>query len=415
MPSAGPEIRSCTHCSTKLPPAADHCPSCGAPVSKKNLRVLSWRTVRAFAMPTLVAVLAAALFWGTIFYWLRFQLALVEPELIEQTPKPKLTAADPCLLFHRIIDKNGASGDFAATMTDCPPRTFLDAAVDDVEIVLNSGVLITRRTDLFVPDSIPLAVTRCYRLWDDRTLPFGMRTNNAWDMEPIGSRYPYTYVDVIFCDGRRVHYDRISKGTDYADAVYEHRETATAFFESRFRWNGNGWDLKLKDGTVFLFPEAYNAKRPVEGAIVGLRDGRGNSIKVERTRKRDLQRITSPSGHWIAFDVDPSGRIVKAEDDLKRTVNYTYDAAGRLVLVAGPRGATRYVYERAQLVEVEENGKKLVDFGYRNGRIAEVSFRNGTYRFRYEFDQSRDPRLIRAFVQSPDGKVAKVDIPPAVR
>jgi YD repeat-containing protein len=277
-------------------------------------------------------------------------------------------------------------------------------------------MLITRRTDLFIPDSIPLTVTRCYRLWDDRTLPFGTRTNHAWDLAPFGSRQPYTYADVVFCDGKHVHYNRISKGTGYADAVYEHRETATPFYESRFSWNGNGWDLRLKDGTLYLFPEAYYAKRPVEGAIVGMRGAGGNSVKVERTRKRDLQRITSPSGHWIAFDVDPSGHIVKAEDDSRRAVNYTYDAAGRLVVVEAPRGTTRYAYDLAQLVAIEENGKKLVDFGYRNGRIAQVSFRNDrTYRFRYEFDQNGARRLIRTFVQSPDGKVTKVDIPPPVR
>jgi hypothetical protein len=57
----------------------------------------------------------------------------------------------------------------------------------------------------------------------------------SWDLFPIGSRQPYTYIEVITCDGNSLRYERISKGTGYADAVYEHRQTATAFLGSRIR------------------------------------------------------------------------------------------------------------------------------------------------------------------------------------
>ena len=342
----------------------------------------------------------------------------VAPEFVENTAKPvKLDGGNPCLLFQRGVDKNGRGvGAYQEKLTDCAPRALLDGAVDELEVDLDSGMLITRRTDLFVPDAIPLAVTRCYRLWDDRTLPFGARTNHAWDLAPFGSRQPYTYIDVVFCDGKHVHLDRISKGTGYADAVYEHRQTATPFYESRFSWNGNGWDFRLKDGSLILFPEAYYAKRHVEGAIVGMRDAHGNTVKVQRTRKRDLERITSPGGHWITFDVDPNGRIAKATDDLKRAVAYTYDAGGRLTLVDGPNGATRYFYDGANLVAIEEDGKKIVDFRYFKGDAAEITLSDGrSYRMRYEYGTKDRQKSVRTFVQSPDGKVAKVDIPPPVR
>jgi len=342
----------------------------------------------------------------------------VAPEFAANAAKPaKLDGGNPCLLFQRKIDKNGRGvGAYSAKLTDCPPRAFLDGAVDELEADLDSGALITRRTDLFVPDVIPVAVTRCYRLLDDRTLPFGTRTNHAWDLAPFGSRQPYTYVYIVFCDGKRVHFDRVSKGTGYADAVYEHRETATPFFESLFSWNGNGWDLRLKNGSLMLFPEAYNAKRHVEGAIVGLSDARGNSVKVERTRQRDIERLTSPGGHWIAFDIDTHGRITKASDDAKRVVTYTYDGGGRLTLVDGPNGATRYFYDEGNLMAIEEDGKKLVDFRYFKDDVAQIALSDGkTYHMRYEYPTKNRQRSVRTFVQSPDGKVAKVDIPPPVR
>jgi hypothetical protein len=104
----------------------------------------------------------------------------------------------------------------------------------------------------FVSGKIPLAATRCYRSWDNLTRTFGRNTTLSWDLFPTGSRQPYTYIEIITCDGQRLRYERISKGTGYADAVYERRATATPFLGSRFSWNGNGWDLKLRDGSLNL-------------------------------------------------------------------------------------------------------------------------------------------------------------------
>jgi hypothetical protein len=49
----------------------------------------------------------------------------------------------------------------------------------------------------------------------------------------VGDVNPYTYVDLILPDGGRIHYVRISPGTSYVDAEYEHIATPTAFYKSR--------------------------------------------------------------------------------------------------------------------------------------------------------------------------------------
>ena len=317
----------------------------------------------------------------------------------------------PCLQLKKRVDTGAPAPIMDPTISKCLQRSFLDTNVDEIEVDLRSGLLVTRTTDLFIPGAIPVAATRCYRLWDEQARSFGQNTTLSWDMYPVGSRQPYTYVKVIMCDGRYLHYDRISKGTGYADALYEHRETATPFLRSRFGWNGNGWDLRLKDGSLFLFPESYYAKRPVDGALIGFQDAKGQAVKMERDKRRNLKRITSPEGRFIKFEHDVADRIIKAVDDENREVKYLYDPAARLVQVEGPSSVTRYAYDDTYLTFIEENGRRLVEFQYKAGRIGQISLADHrSYRFRYEFDPRDKGRLVRSFVTGPDGSVTKFDI-----
>jgi YD repeat-containing protein len=231
---------------------------------------------------------------------------------------------------------------------------------------------------------------------------------------PTGSRQPYTYVDVNTCDGNQLHFNRISKGTGYADAVYEHRATATAFLGSRFSWNGNGWDLKLRDGSIYVFPESYYAKKPVDGALIKFRDARGQTVKMERSDRRTLERITSPDGHSITFAHDAANRIYQVEDDQKRKVSYLYDHGGRLVEVRGLHAVRSFDYESTYLTKVEENGQRLVEFDYdRDGRISELKLPDGRrFRLRYEYDRADAKRIAKSILTLPDRSITKFDIPP---
>ena len=313
----------------------------------------------------------------------------------------------PCLQIKKA--KNGASGSFDVAIKKCAQGVYLDGQVNETEVDLRSGNVIARTTDLFVPAAVPLVVTRCYRLRDNVGRTFGQNTALSWDLFPIGSRQPYTYIEIITCDGNRLRYERISKGTGYADAVYEHRQTATAFLGSRIGWNGNGWDLKLRDGSIFLFPESYYAKKPIDGSLIGFRDATGQQVKMERRERRNLKRITSPDGHFIRFEHDFADRIVKAVDDQNQKITYLYDHGGRLVQAQGAQSAIRYSYHDIYLTAVEENGRRLVEFNYDDrGRIGRISLPDrGSYSFRYEYDNDR---VVRSFVTGPDGKVSKFDI-----
>jgi predicted Zn-dependent protease len=215
----------------------------------------------------------------------------MQPQPAEMLPQvnnsdySKVDGRYPCLRIKKA--KNAASEAMEVTLTRCTQGVYLDKDLDEIEVDLR-GNLITRTSDLFVPGTTALSATRCYRSWDTLSRSFGQNTALSWDLFPVGSRQPYTYLEIIPCDGNRLRFERISKGTGYADAVYEHRTTNTAFLGSRISWNGNGWDLKLRDGSLYQFPESYYGKKAVDGALIEFRDAKGFAVKMERGERRNL-------------------------------------------------------------------------------------------------------------------------------
>jgi YD repeat-containing protein len=300
-----------------------------------------------------------------------------------------------------------------ATITTCNVGMRTEREYDELEVDLRSGMLIARKTDLFVPDVVPLALTRSYRLWDRHARAFGIGTNHPYDTFPFGSRQPYTYFVVVTGDGSSIRYERISEGTGYADAVYEHAETASPFFRSRVQWNGSGWDLRLADGGVLVFPEAYAAKRSTEAALIGIRDAAQRAVIFDRDRRRNLRKLTSPAGRSIRFEYDIADRIKVATDDQGRSARYDYDPGGRLVTVTDHTGRTlRYHYDRADLVGMDGgDAASAIEVRYRRGRVAELHLpRQRVYRFRFDFADVAAQHATTAFVTEPGGATTEVDI-----
>lgn len=106
----------------------------------------------------------------------------------------KVDGRYPCVRIMKA--KNAASKPADVKVTKCVQGVYLDSEIDEIEIDLRIGNVITRTTDLFIPGAVPLAVTRCYRSWDNQDRSFGRNATLAWDLYPSGSRQPYTYVDV---------------------------------------------------------------------------------------------------------------------------------------------------------------------------------------------------------------------------
>ena len=212
---------------------------------------------------------------------------------------------------------------------------------------LATGMFVLRQTDLVLPDIVPVVLRRTYRSGDTISRAFGVGGNHPYDIFLVGTSNPWTYLDLILEDGTRLHYPRVSPGTRWTDAVYEHASSPTPFYKSRISWNEThqGWDLRLKDGTVYEFPESGGAPRSQWAALKGVRDRYGNALTLTRDTARNLTRITTPTGRWVDFSYDAGYRITQATDSIGRTVTYGYDGTGRLTTVTDAGGGvTTHAY-----------------------------------------------------------------------
>ena len=112
--------------------------------------------------------------------------------------------------------------------------------IDRFEADLRDANFVLQETDLRINDVFDVPLTRSYRSRDWCDLnpvhAFGQNSNHPYDIAPVGTRNPYTYLMLIL-EGEFLYFDRISKGTGYADAMYMHTETSTKV-ELPWQWNG---------------------------------------------------------------------------------------------------------------------------------------------------------------------------------
>jgi len=277
-------------------------------------------------------------------------------------------------------------------------------AHDGDPVDLATGLFVLSKTDLVLPDVLPVALTRTYRPGDPVSRAFGVGTSHPYDLF-LWSTNNFREADLILPDGGRIHYVRISPGTSFTDAVYEHTATPTAFYKSRITWNGSGWDLTLKDGTVFVFPDYAPLK--------SIRDRYGNTISITRANGNtgNITQIRTPNGRWIRFTYDSGNRITQATDNLGRTVHYSYDAAGRLTSVTDPSGGvTTYTYDAAGRMTTITDARGITYLTNEydaNGRVIKQTQADGTtYHFAYTL--GANGKVVQTDVTDPRGTVRRV-------
>src|SRR5215213_2546591 len=283
---------------------------------------------------------------------------------------------------------------------------------DGDPVDLGTGLFVYSKTDLVIPDTLPLGLTRTYRPRDTVSRPFGIGTTHPFEIFIVGDIFPYTYADLILPDGGRVHYNRISPGTGFSDAIYEHTETPSVFYKTQIKYVGGRWHLTLHDGTIYEFPDAENAQTPRQAAMVALRDRYGNAYTLTRDSNHNLTKISSPNGRYIEFTYDTSNRITLARDNIGRTVNYTYDASGRLWKVTDPAsGVTEYLYDTSNRMTKITDPRSilyLTNTYDTNGRvIKQTQADTTTYLFAYTL--GTNGKVTQTDVTDPRGNVRRVN------
>lgn len=324
--------------------------------------------------------------WG----WIRYSAVNVDKfalaHLRGSTAAPRLDGTHPCISA-RII--NGAP---VPSLTHCATPT-THSSVDIFEVDLRYGYFILRQTDLQLTDDLAFPFTRAYSSgdWDQRPHAFGLNTSHVFDACPEGTRNPYTYMVLKLEDADFLYLPRISPGTGFANAVFQHTETSTSFYKTTINWNGNGWTLRLTDGTQMYFPEAYNAKNTAQGAATEIRYASGSRLHLERNSRRDLETIRTEHGRTIRLTYDDYDRIIRAEDDKGNWVRYGYAPYGDSMLIYAIDSSGRerhYSYDGVLMTGItDEHGTMLVRNTYSpsaSHALVRQEYPNGdVYQFRY--------------------------------
>jgi len=314
----------------------------------------------------------------------------------------------------RVYEFSGAMINSGAVPPDKGPKcswwsTFFLGCSEGDPVDPQTGLFANQVTDLYLPGPMPITLTRAYRQGDTSSRAFGLATNFTYGMF-LWSAQQYQQADLIMPDGARVHYVRISPGTGWIDAVFESTSVPGPFYESKIVWNGNGWDLSLKDGTVFVFGE--------NAPLQAIRDRYGNQVTITRTNGQsgNITTVSSTGGRWITFTYDSGNRITQAKDNMGRTVSYSYDGSGRLTQVTDANGGiTTYGWGScptpgaascSQMTTITDprNVLVLTNTYDGNGRVATQTLGDGQSTYSFAYTPSTG-EVTQADVTDPRGKI----------
>lgn len=300
-----------------------------------------------------------------------------------------------------------------------------DGETDGEPVDLQTGLFVYSKTDLALPDVIPIELTRVYRQNDFVTRSFGIGTSMPYDMFLVGDsngnyyEFPegYTYVDLILADGGRIHYTRTSPCDSdgycsYANAVYAATSTPSDFYGSILQFNmADFWTLTKKDGTVYRFPDSDYSAHYKRASVASIHDRNGNSVTLDRDNNFNLIKITSTNGRWIQLFYDQYNRVTQAQDNANRTVSYKYDSAGNLSRATDANGGvTTYYYDSDSNMSSIQDPRGILyltnTYDANNRVIKQIQADGGVFLFDYTLDANNN--VTQTDVTDPRGFVRQV-------
>lgn len=238
----------------------------------------------------------------------------------------------------------------------------LGAAFDGDPVSLSTG-LYTRSDDDLRVAGTPLLLTRTYRTRDDGKRPFGIGTSHSYHLYLVGDGKTFQWADLILEDGGRIHFRRLTPGQGHDDAVFEHTESPTEFYGSQLQWNGEGWNIDLRDGSRYTFA-GCNPRSADLCHLLRRRDADGTDLQFDYDAAGNLARIRD-GGAWIALTYDASQRIIQGTASSGAAVKYEYDRDGHLIRVRTSRGRLQeYTYGAHHEVLTIREPDRLIENTY---------------------------------------------------
>jgi YD repeat-containing protein len=221
------------------------------------------------------------------------------------------------------------------------------------EADLTLGLFGYRKTDFHFDGDYPLQFTRAYRNLDEHSRPFGIGANDSLDIFLVGQMG--AYIDLIFEDGSRIHFDHAAAAADQKGDTYQAEPAGgNPFSQSRATYAAGGWTVERGDGWKFYFPYTPHALGANVTVLTGFSDPAGRNYEMVRNKDGDLLSVTTPSGQWLHFEIDENHRFHSISDSSGRTVTYDYDEAGCLTRATDSQGnEEHYTYDdKAQMLSI---------------------------------------------------------------
>ncbi len=220
---------------------------------------------------------------------------------------------------------------------------------DRWSVNLATGDFTHVQTDIYLPDVIPINLSRTYSSFDYARRDLGVGWSASYEIYLVGNNTVFSYIDMTFPGGAIVHMPRISPGTSY-DATYEHRaaagDTSDIFDQARLWWHSPWYFSSLKNGTGIVFPASRWAQEWGQRAAIMIEDAKGNVLDVKRDEAGNIVEITSPNGQKLVLTPNKQNQITIANDSHGYLVYYTYDDNGHLTDVTDSKGdLTQYTYD----------------------------------------------------------------------
>ena len=315
---------------------------------------------------------------------------------------------DPCFTVRHYYSPKKHRTD-SAYLTGCS-STHGEAELEVLDIYLHYGMLLSRRTDFYLPGSLPLELSRVIRTQDSRSRVFGIGGNHSLNIWPVGNTWPFTWMDLILEDGGRLRYRRSNWGASYWDAIYVVEATITDFYSSYVTWNWPGWRLFRQDGRTYVFPDGGGVQRPEQAALIGVQDASGNMLRLRRESTGNLMSASSGEGKWIHFKYDSGYRMTEAQDNEGHEILYRYTATGCLEEVEdAEHHVTKYGHEGIRCpTSMAIDGRQVWSAQFdKADRVTQLELVDaGVYQFTYSVDLHGASTQVD--IKDPGGNVLRI-------